>query len=130
MSQVQRLSGPRETPARLPQLSLRAWELGGLVALCLLLLGFLTPVLTRWLPEWWMVGHVPPASTSVLLQAMDGWRQAAFRLVRRLVEISPGGSELSAIWIYGAVAFAVAMALLLGWRPAGDGSRRLEDVHV
>jgi hypothetical protein len=118
-----------------PELSLRPWELGGVALLSSLLLaliplalsfGVLPPVVagtwtgfSRWVVEaWWAMGAAASGLWRDAGQVLsEGWGGFSDQRIA-------SGPWLS--WFYGAAAFALALYLLLTWRPAEPA----EDAHA
>jgi predicted anti-sigma-YlaC factor YlaD len=106
-------------------LTLRPWELAWIGAACLLLLALLSPFLVRgeWpvpvsmglprtpllTPDPWPLS--PTIAAAVWRSLTGSWHMAA--------EWGRSWIGISAPWLVGAVAFALAFSLLLSWRPGG-----------
>jgi anti-sigma factor RsiW len=136
MAQVQ--SRPAVVPPvrRAPPLLLRPWELGWLGAACLLLLVWLSQrVLTG---SWPVFVSMRLPQTSIVTSDVwpltsapfaDAW-QSLTGIGPLVSEWGSGWTGTPAPWLAGAVAFAVAFALLLSWRPGGRGQTEGDEAYA
>jgi hypothetical protein len=127
-------------------LMLRSWELGWLAALCLLMLvlaprsligapwsvavstgGDGAAAVTRQLRTWLTAAGRWPVTS---LTSPEAWRPSLSMLWRGVGELGVAAAGLSMTWVCGAVAFALALYLLLTWRPTAGAAQEREDALV
>jgi predicted anti-sigma-YlaC factor YlaD len=146
MAQIRPQPEPTRVVRRPYHLVLRPWELGWLAALCLLMVvlasrfvigtpwslaastgGSGAAALTRELRTWLTAaGHWPVTA----LTSPETWRPDLSLLWRGVGEPGMVAAGTSMTWVGGAVAFALALYLLLTWRPTAGAVQGREDALV